>query len=165
MTALRSPVLLHGRVGRGFGRGSKSLGFPTANVDLPKGSLEGLYDIEQGVYYGWTKIGADEPRPSAISVGDNPTFDDLRGRVVVESYILHKFDKDFYGEQITCILVGFIRKMEKYDELQALIKAIESDVEITKTRLTSGTEEEKLRQHPFFSKPTLESAGQLKALL
>eukprot|EP00756_Hemistasia_phaeocysticola_P000401 Hpha_TRINITY_DN10276_c0_g1::TRINITY_DN10276_c0_g1_i1::g.35145::m.35145/K00861/RFK, FMN1; riboflavin kinase len=154
MTALRSPVLLHGRVGRGFGRGSKSLGFPTANVDLPKGSLEGLYDIEQGVYYGWTKIGADEPRPSAI-----------RGRVVVESYILHKFDKDFYGEQITCILVGFIRKMEKYDELQALIKAIESDVEITKTRLTSGTEEEKLRQHPFFSKPTLESAGQLKALL
>ena len=47
----RAPVQLHGDVTSGFGRGSKQLGFPTAN--LPPGPLEKqLEGLPKGVYFG-----------------------------------------------------------------------------------------------------------------
>eukprot|EP01065_Artemidia_motanka_P026152 TRINITY_DN31072_c0_g1_i1.p1 TRINITY_DN31072_c0_g1~~TRINITY_DN31072_c0_g1_i1.p1 ORF type:complete len:183 (+),score=49.27 TRINITY_DN31072_c0_g1_i1:57-551(+) len=160
------PILMHGKVGRGFQRGSRQLGFPTANLDLAtEGSRRALHDLRQGVYYGWAKVQGDEPRPAAISVGDNPTFEDMRGKVVVEAHILHKFKSDFYGEPITCILAGYIRPMEKYDTLDKLIEAIKGDVEYTERHTRTGTDGGGLREHGFFLSPTAEGAGQLKALL
>lgn len=45
------PVQLHGEVASGFGRGSKQLGFPTAN--LPPGPLQKeLEGLPKGVYFG-----------------------------------------------------------------------------------------------------------------
>ncbi|KAK2806925.1 riboflavin kinase [Onygenales sp. PD_10] len=44
------PMKLSGPVIKGFGRGSKELGIPTANI--PPDSLSAYGDVESGVYYG-----------------------------------------------------------------------------------------------------------------
>ena len=47
----RSSVQLHGDVTSGFGRGSKQLGFPTANLP-PKPLEKELHTLPKGVYFG-----------------------------------------------------------------------------------------------------------------
>ncbi|OAX77489.1 hypothetical protein ACJ72_08212 [Emergomyces africanus] len=44
------PMKLSGPVIKGFGRGSKELGIPTANI--PPDSLSAYGEVESGVYYG-----------------------------------------------------------------------------------------------------------------
>ena len=67
--------IVKGRVVRGFGRGSKQLGFPTANLD--SNDAKGFVDnFPTGIYAGWARVllGPDSHvYPAAISVGWNPT--------------------------------------------------------------------------------------------
>jgi FAD synthase len=67
---LETPLLLSGEVVKGFGRGSKELGVPTAN--LPVEALGNvLDDIPAGVYYGWASVGSDGSAPCkmVMSIG------------------------------------------------------------------------------------------------
>ena len=65
---LETPLRLAGEVVKGFGRGSKELGIPTAN--LPVESLgDALDDIPPGVYYGWASVGDHEPCKMVMSIG------------------------------------------------------------------------------------------------
>ncbi|KAF3225014.1 riboflavin kinase, partial [Orbilia oligospora] len=74
------PVRLSGKIISGFGRGSKELGIPTANIPT-----EGLPEfIESGIYYGWaglqsSECGSSSDRgdavfPMVMSVGWNPFY-------------------------------------------------------------------------------------------
>lgn len=66
---LASPLLLKGPVIKGFGRGSKELGIPTANLDA---ELLGapVASCEAGVYYGWASVGAaPEVHKMVMSIG------------------------------------------------------------------------------------------------
>ena len=69
---------------KGFGRGSKELGIPTANFNeevvaaLPN-------DLETGIYFGWTNLEGDENqkiRKAVISIGWNPFYDNSKKSVV-----------------------------------------------------------------------------------
>lgn len=52
----------------GFGRGSKSLGIPTANLDAEK--LEPfLKDLPAGVYCGFARVGDSPVYPTCLSIG------------------------------------------------------------------------------------------------
>lgn len=65
---LETPLRLSGEVVKGFGRGSKELGIPTAN--LPVESLgDALDDIPPGVYYGWASVGSHAPCKMVMSIG------------------------------------------------------------------------------------------------
>ena len=58
LRALSPRVLLAGTVVAGFGRGSKELGVPTANLDV--GALGAALDkIAPGIYFGWASVGDD----------------------------------------------------------------------------------------------------------
>ena len=48
----RGPIHLHGEVTSGFGRGSRQLGFATANLP-PKPLAQELEGLPRGVYFGW----------------------------------------------------------------------------------------------------------------
>lgn len=69
VAALLPPILLSGPVVHGFGRGSKQLGIPTAN--LPVEALgEQLRDVPAGVYCGWASVGAsDRVYKMVMSIG------------------------------------------------------------------------------------------------
>ncbi|KAF1953761.1 riboflavin kinase [Byssothecium circinans] len=50
------PLKLRGPVIKGFGRGSKELGIPTANIPLSGLSIGGNDSLESGIYYGYASL-------------------------------------------------------------------------------------------------------------
>jgi FAD synthase len=127
-----TPYRLRGKVVAGFGRGSKLLGCPTANLD-PAAFVSVLKGAPRGVYIGWAQVG--EPSESnavyktVLSLGTNPSFPDSIVETV-ESYVLHEFPSDFYGQQLSLIILAYIRPMDKYEGLEPLIRAIGRDVRV-----------------------------------
>lgn len=50
------PIKLSGQIIKGFGRGSKELGIPTANIPIEGLDVGGHTDVQSGVYFGWAGI-------------------------------------------------------------------------------------------------------------
>lgn len=65
---LEPPVVLVGRVVSGFGRGSKELGIPTANLD-PEALGSALDGVTPGVYCGWAAVDGSVPYKTVMSIG------------------------------------------------------------------------------------------------
>ncbi|OAD62282.1 Riboflavin kinase, partial [Eufriesea mexicana] len=125
------PYFLSGLVVRGFGRGSKALGIPTANLeDKAIDSLPNNFNT--GVYYGWACIDGKVHKMVA-SVGWNPFY--KNEKKTVEIHLLHKFENDFYGKQIKAIFTGYIRPEKDFTSEEELIKAIKCDIAIGEEQL------------------------------
>jgi len=116
---LGRPPEVEGIVVRGDGRG-RELGFPTANLDVPKELLV----PPDGVYAGWAL-----DRRAAVSIGTNPHFDGVGRRV--EAHLLD-FDGDLYGQRLVVQIWGPIREQRRFDSLEELVAAIGDDVERTR---------------------------------
>ncbi|KAM5192877.1 riboflavin kinase [Mantella aurantiaca] len=126
------PFYCSGKVVRGFGRGSKELGIPTAN--FPEHVVDDLpADLTTGIYYGWGSVGDGEVYKMVMSIGWNPFYKNTKKSV--ETHIIHKFDEDFYGEILSIVIVGYIRPEKSFDSLDSLITAIHSDIEEAKKQL------------------------------
>ncbi len=133
---------LDGVVVHGDARG-KSLGFPTANVELPAG----VAHPPRGVYAGRARVGGDAtmlppeegdpaPRgwyPAAVNIGVNPTFggDPDVHPARVEAYLLG-LDSDIYGAELRVELWSRLRDEEKFDSADDLIEQMHKDVEETR---------------------------------
>ncbi len=133
--ALGRPHRLDGVVVRGDQRG-RDLGFPTANLRAdPQAAVPA-----DGVYAGrvvrideWGNTRTDiEPRPAAISVGSNPTFEGMHQSV--EAYVLD-FDGDLYGQNLGVEFVHRLRSMQRFDSIGELVTQMAADVEETRELL------------------------------
>ena len=107
--------------------------------DAPK--LEGFVPAD-GVYSGWLidEGSANGLRPgirypAAISVGTNPTFDDVPVRQV-EAYVLDETDLDLYGHSVEVQFVSRIRGMVAFEGIEPLKAQIAADVEKVRAGLT-----------------------------
>ncbi|EOR04886.1 hypothetical protein E3P92_00197 [Wallemia ichthyophaga] len=128
------PLRMQGYVQRGFGRGSKDLGIPTAN--LPEESYNESFKLldaakNTGVYYGWAKVDGVENaqvHPMAMSVGWNPYY--KNEKLTAEVHIMHNYDMDFYGKNMRVIVTGYVRPELDYSTLEALIEDIEFDKKV-----------------------------------
>ena len=121
--ALGRRYAVEGRVGEGAGRGA-SLGWPTANLDLPpKMLLPG-----KGVYAGLATL-ARGSRVAAINVGTNPTFgvEPLH----LEAFLLD-FDGDIRDEHMRVEFWERVSNEERFDSVDALTRKIEDDVRRTR---------------------------------
>ncbi|MCD0486180.1 bifunctional riboflavin kinase/FAD synthetase [Streptacidiphilus sp. ASG 303] len=120
---------VEGVVVRGAQRG-RELGYPTANVEtLPHTAIPA-----DGVYAGW--LTADGERmPAAISVGTNPTFDGTAR--TVEAYAIDRVGLDLYGLHVTVDFLAFLRGMERFDTVDALLERMADDVKRAR-ELTDG---------------------------
>ncbi|XP_076247473.1 riboflavin kinase [Calliopsis andreniformis] len=131
MCTANLPHFLSGSVVRGFGRGSKALGIPTANLeDKVVNALPN--DLNTGIYYGWASLDAQVYKMVA-SIGWNPFY--KNEKKTVEVHLLHKFDHDFYGKQIKVIFVGYIRPERDFTSEEELIKAIKGDIAYAEQQL------------------------------
>jgi len=133
---LGRPHRLEGAVIHGNKRG-RTIGYPTANL----GTVSGLLIPADGVYAGWLMRGevshgfeGAEMLPAAISIGTNPTFEDVLERRV-EAYVLDRTDLDLYGEYVALDFEARIRGMQKFDDIDALMAAMARDVDETRTAL------------------------------
>jgi len=122
---LGRPHRMRGVVVHGHKRG-RELGFPTANLDA---ATAGVVPPD-GVYAGWLVRGGEAAQrlPAAISIGTNPTFDDVPQRTV-EAHVLGRADLNLYGEEVAIDLVEYLRPMRAFDGLEALLTQIRADIE------------------------------------
>uniref|UniRef100_A0A4W5KU78 Riboflavin kinase n=1 Tax=Hucho hucho TaxID=62062 RepID=A0A4W5KU78_9TELE len=140
------PYFCRGEVVRGFGRGSKELGILTANfTDSVVELLPG--DISTGIYYGWACVDTGDIHKMVMSIGWNPYYKNAKKSM--ETHVIHTFKEDFYGQILSVVLVGYIRPERSYDSLDALIAAINNDIEEAKRKLDLP-EHLKLKKDNFF---------------
>lgn len=128
--ALGRPVAVAGDVVHGLERGRK-LGFPTANLSAMVDALAPA----DGVYAGWLNDHDTGIRhPAAISVGTNPTFDDVERRQI-EAHVLDESELDLYGHHVTVEFTDQLRGMLAFETLDALIAQMATDVAQARNRL------------------------------
>ena len=127
------PFEARGVVVKGDQRG-RLLGFPTANVAIPDGSLEprlGVYAIRAAL--------ADEDTPRWIdgvaNIGLRPTFG--KDRVALEAH-LFDFAGDIYGRILRVAFAGFVRPEQKFNGLDALKAQIAADSATARGMLQRG---------------------------
>lgn len=142
------PFYAQGTVIKGFGRGSKELGIPTAN--FAEKVVEGLPpDVATGVYYGWAKVDEGPVFKMVMSIGWNPYYKNEKKSM--ETHILHQFDSDFYGSWLRVIVCGYRRPEKNYKSLDDLISDIKEDIADAKEKLDDAVLNE-LKGDYFFSK-------------
>lgn len=143
------PWNVGGPVIKGFGRGSKVLGIPTAN--LPTTSFSSiLSNCVCGIYLGWAGLSNRGVFKMVMSVGWNPYFDNAEK--TVEPWLLHEFPEDFYGEELRLVVVGYIRPEENFPSLQALIERIHEDGRIARDALDAHPYSD-YQNDPFLTTP------------
>jgi riboflavin kinase len=139
---LSRPRHLAGPVIRGFGRGARKLGFPTANLDTRAPQVaEVLATLTPGVYAGYAAVLRPEGAPwpgenvtdwyrAAVNVGYVPSFDNRE--LSIEAHLLHEFSEDFYGAQMHLVLLAYLRPERKFVAIDALVAQIKHDIASTK---------------------------------
>lgn len=120
--SLGLPVTLSGRVVRGDERG-RELGFPTANVDLPEGTVL----PPDGVYAGRVRLADKSEHAAAISIGSRPTYYGDGGVVLLEAYLLD-FEGDLYDETVQVDVEALVRGQARFDSEAELIETMHRDV-------------------------------------
>ncbi|GBG25705.1 Riboflavin kinase [Hondaea fermentalgiana] len=123
VSQVEPPLVLHGEVVKGFGRGGKLLGCPTANID-EKAVGNALESFGTGVYFGWAKLDGQVYK-MVTSIGWNPYF--KNDKKTVEPHILHDFKGDFYGKMLSIVVCAKIRPELNFDSMEALVEAIDND--------------------------------------
>jgi riboflavin kinase/FMN adenylyltransferase len=120
MEILGRPHRVEGVVVRGAQRG-REMGYPTANVEtVPHTAIPA-----DGVYAGWLDV-AGEAMPAAISIGTNPTFDGTAR--TVEAYAIDREGLELYGLHVGVGFLAYLRGMEKFDTIDALLERMADDV-------------------------------------
>ena len=157
VTMMRTPILLASTVAKGFGRGAKLLGCPTANMPLEELGAD-AEKLEAGIYSGWAQILDGEggqpasPAPNTVfkavtSIGWNPYFDNKEK--TVEPHIMHTFEEDFYGCRLKLLVCARLRDEKNFDSMEALIEAIQQDIRDTDA-LLNQEEFKTLSKHDHF---------------
>lgn len=140
---------------KGFGRGSKQLGCPTANV----ANIEHL-TISTGIYCGLvqmtihnkeqcqlepghadayerlvSKLPYTSPvKPMVASFGYNPHFGNKSKSL--EVHIIDNIEYNFYGAELRVLICKKMRDEEKYNSLEELKSAIACDIQNAKSRVS-----------------------------
>ena len=110
-----------GKVIHGHGRGSRKLGFPTANLK-PEG--EGILIPKSGIYAVWSTLGGKK-YASVANLGWNPTFQDQK--FSIEVHILN-LDENLYGQAVQVEFVERLRDEITFSGPEELIAQIKKDV-------------------------------------
>lgn len=150
------PIRFISKVIPGFGRGSKELGIPTAN--LSKADTICTMSVESlptGIYWGYARIGEamagngndngnggglGHTYTTAVSIGYNPTYGN--SEKTIEPHLIapqnhprrhssscgETLFQDFYGETIRLSVVGYLRPELPFEGLEKLTIAIKNDI-------------------------------------
>jgi riboflavin kinase / FMN adenylyltransferase len=114
----------------------RELGYPTANLRLHDEKCVPAL----GIYAVWARV-AGEPqwRGGAMSVGIRPTFG---GQVRTLEVFLLDYSGDIYGRDVEVRFVDWLRPELRFEDREALVRAIDGDVALTRQRLAAARPEE-----------------------
>jgi riboflavin kinase/FMN adenylyltransferase len=129
------PYFLWSEVVHGLGRG-RELGFPTANLNVPPFKLlpaNGVYAVAALVKGKW--------KAGALSIGNNPTFEDVSG-IRVEVFILD-YEGDLYDASLPVFFLSRLRPQVPFKDADQLVMQIDAD-----TRRARAAFRHSFEQHP-----------------
>ncbi|KAF4622264.1 hypothetical protein D9613_009489 [Agrocybe pediades] len=158
------PLRMEGKVIKGFGRGAKELGFPTANLPVDGNLTPWIVNIKSGVYLGWVSLcpvpssHANQPTTLSETGATTMTSDATQASSrkfsiypmvmsigynkfyknkerSAEVHVLHEFVTTFYGAEMRLLITGFIREEKDYPTREALIEDIAIDCEVVRNSL------------------------------
>ena len=125
---LGRPYRMSGKIVKGDKVG-RTLGFPTANVDLRRrqSAVMGIFAVRvhglgESALYG------------VASVGSRPTFDG--NKPLLEVY-LFDFNDEIYGQYIHVDFIAFLRSQEKYDLVEDLVAQMHVDADNARSILAA----------------------------
>jgi len=121
-TLLGRPFEARGVVVTGDKRG-RTLGFPTANVEVPNA----MCLPADGVYAGHFTCEDGSVHACAINLGRRPTFFEHADHSLLEAHLLD-FDGDLYGEHVRVTFEHFLRSERKFDGLESIKAQLQLDV-------------------------------------
>lgn len=108
----------------------RTIGFPTANVNLPKDNIT----PKSGVYITKTYVG-DKSYPSITNVGTRPTVNCSNS--LIETH-LENFCGDIYGLEITVEFYSYLREIKKFPNLEQLKAQLNCDQNRLKSFFTKN---------------------------
>jgi len=125
---LGRPYRMSGMVIRGEKVG-RTLGFPTANVDLRRrqSAVLGIFAVR---VHGL----GDRPLDAVASVGTRPTFNGVKPLLEVH---LFDFDRDIYGAYIHIDFISRLRSEIKYDDIEELVAQMHRDADNARSILAA----------------------------
>jgi len=113
---------VRGVVVNGDKRG-RSIGFPTANVEVPNA----MCLPADGVYAGRFRCDDGSVHACAINLGRRPTFFEHADHSLLEAHLLD-FSGDLYGQKVSVTFEHFLRSERKFDGLEAIKTQLQLDV-------------------------------------
>jgi len=125
---LGRPYRMSGKIIEGEKLG-RTLGFPTANVDLRRrqSAVMGVFAVRvQGLPGG--------AKDAVASVGTRPTFDGTKP--LLEAHIFD-FDEDIYGEHIHVDFIAYLRSQIKFDDVDELVAQMHCDADNARSILAA----------------------------
>ncbi len=111
---------IEGIVRHGYGVGGSRLGFPTANLAVPKEKLL----LKSGVYSGRARVDGSD-YAAIINFGGRPTFGD--DEVKAEAFLLD-FDGNLYERKIILFFDAYLRETKRFDTAEQLKAQIALDM-------------------------------------
>ena len=118
---------VRGVVVQGDQRG-RTIGFPTANVEVPKV----ICTPADGVYAGVLTRANGDAHVCAINLGRRPTFYEHADHSMLEAHVLD-FSGDLYGEKVKVLFTHFLRGERKFENIDALKMQLKHDIEQTRS--------------------------------
>ncbi len=122
--ALTGPIVHGQHLGR-------TLGFPTANLDLPPEKFLprlGVYQVQVASDL-WSEL-----QPGVMNLGWRPT---VAGQQLTAEVHLLDWSGDLYGHTVTVSLAQFLRPEQTFASLEALKAQIQADCDAARTASTS----------------------------
>jgi riboflavin kinase/FMN adenylyltransferase len=110
-----------GTVVRGDDLGKK-IGFPTANLSAHNEQFP-----PNGVYFAEARL-EGVGHPGVVNLGYRPTVSSGKTERVLEIHLLD-FERDIYGKDLELRFVRYLRPEKKFENVDALVRQIERDVQ------------------------------------
>ncbi len=124
---LGRPYSIEGTVIRGTGRGTKILGFPTANI-LTSSELipsDGVYAVKVKIESDFNNNKKESLYNAVCNIGTNPTFDS--NELSIEVHI-PDFNIDLLHKMVKIYFIEKIRPEKKFSGPEKLTLAIKKDI-------------------------------------
>ncbi len=125
---LGRPYRMSGKIVKGD-RVGRTLGYPTANVDLRRrqSAVMGIFAVRvHGLDGG--------PHDAVASVGSRPTF---AGTKPILEVHLFDFEEDIYGKYIHVDFIAWLREQEKFDMVEDLVAQMDVDADNARSALAA----------------------------
>jgi riboflavin kinase / FMN adenylyltransferase len=119
------------------------MGFPTANIQLPRG-----VHLHHGIY-GVRVRHKGRRFSGAAYLGTRPTFDN--GLPVLEVF-LFDFDQDIYGDDIDIDFIAFLREDAKFRSVDALMAQMDKDCEAARVAVAAVDTQDPMAAYPLGGK-------------